>query len=485
MPQTLAMSVFVLASTLLWGTLTIGHDWGDDFAGYILQAVSIVEGRLHEFIETNSFTIFQSSHLLAPVAYPWGLPVMLVPLYAVFGPNPVALKSIGVVFFLFFLLLLWIGFRRYHSDPWRIALVSLFGFNPNFLTFVDSILSDIPFLLVSTFAVLLIGRLVVENRCLISPVYDGILLGMAIAAAFLIRTNGVLLLVTLAFAQLMVAIFKCGTARHWTYILPHLTFLSSALAWNAIFPDATSSYGVQLKELSLELVGHHLIYYLKIPQLFFIRGVPFFRLVTVVFTFLAVIGVISRYRSDYHVVFYVALTFLVYVLWPPTQGLRFMFPVLPFYISFALTSLERYALGPVRTAVSMSPVVFVLSFFAMNSTYNAWENLSRSRVNLSGPYTPVSTEMFSFIAKNTDPESTVVFFKPRLMRLMTGRSSVMINRADELSIGDYLAVCLVPHEVLNDQIPRKDLMRLLAEGSAQAMFANEQFIVFRLNKRGR
>jgi hypothetical protein len=42
---------------LLYGTLTTGHAWGDDFASYIMQARSLTENSAEEFIEANQFTI--------------------------------------------------------------------------------------------------------------------------------------------------------------------------------------------------------------------------------------------------------------------------------------------------------------------------------------------------------------------------------------------------------------------------------------------
>ncbi|PYV38351.1 MAG: hypothetical protein DMG09_12215, partial [Acidobacteria bacterium] len=73
--------VIIIASLFLGAsTLTRGHDWGDDFASYIMQAGSILSGRTREFVEHNSFTIFESSSQIGPVAYPWGYPLILSPI---------------------------------------------------------------------------------------------------------------------------------------------------------------------------------------------------------------------------------------------------------------------------------------------------------------------------------------------------------------------------------------------------------------------
>ena len=95
-------TLIIFSGVLGYATLTKGQSWGDDFASYIMQAQSVVEGNPNKFVEENGFTIVNSSQLLGPVAFPWGLPVLLAPLYRVFGPNMLALKSLNVVFFITF-----------------------------------------------------------------------------------------------------------------------------------------------------------------------------------------------------------------------------------------------------------------------------------------------------------------------------------------------------------------------------------------------
>src|SRR5215472_2110180 len=175
-PALPALLIISISALLLWSGLKNGHDWGDDFSAYIMQAKSIAEGKPSEFIDANHYTIEEQPAFIGPVAYPWGFPVLLAPFYALFGLNMIALKSVGVVCFLLFLFLLWSGFRNYHSDFWRLVLLCVFAINPTLLRFMDNILSDIPFLLASTFSILLIGRLVIERRRLISPACDQLLL---------------------------------------------------------------------------------------------------------------------------------------------------------------------------------------------------------------------------------------------------------------------------------------------------------------------
>ena len=124
----------VLSLSLLIGffSLTRGHEWGDDFASYVMQAASILNGTMDEFVERNSFTIFESSTQIGPVAYPWGYPLILTPLYAMKGVHPLTLKLAGLFFFAGFLICLYIIMNERLGQTESLLMVSLFAFkNPN------------------------------------------------------------------------------------------------------------------------------------------------------------------------------------------------------------------------------------------------------------------------------------------------------------------------------------------------------------------
>ena len=101
-----SLLIFIVLLSIAIGssTLTRGHEWGDDFASYIMQAQSIVDGRTKEFVEHNAFTISQSSILIGPVAYPWGYPLLLTPAIIFKGIHPLTLKLPGLFFFVGFLI---------------------------------------------------------------------------------------------------------------------------------------------------------------------------------------------------------------------------------------------------------------------------------------------------------------------------------------------------------------------------------------------
>ena len=511
--QTTAILTLLLGGigTLLLTGLTNGHNWGGDFSAYILQAKSIVDGDPRHFIEVNSRMMTESMSPVGPDAYPWGLPVLLAPVYAIFGLNVIALKLVGAVCFLLFLALLWIGFRQHHSVLWRVMLICLFGLNPTMLKFVDQILSDIPFLLLSTLSVMLIGVVVVEKRRLISRCCDLALLGVAIAAAFLIRTNGLILLVTLGITQLVVALQNVTPrkAEHkdWKTLirsifpkepriavsefgmntLPHATFIVIVLIWRVFLPEGGSSHALLLEGISPDIIKDNFYHYLTISTKFFV-GVSYYKFVYGVTILFAVMGMLKRYKSDYHMIVYMFLTILLYLLWPFTQGLRFLFPILPFYFSFVMTSLaggvpavsKKREWSRAREAICILCVIVVLFYFGRQSVINSIDNLNRNRASSYGPFAKTSTEMFSFVEENTEPESTVIFFKPRVMRLMTGRKSTLVIDSNEISRGDYL--CLYFPRKVHHQISPHEAEALAGRQLIKLLYRNRDFAVYRLTR---
>src|SRR5215211_7823026 len=158
MQNRLMFIVVVISLIIGAGTLRRGHEWGDDFASYIMQAKSVVNGTTSEFVEHNSFTIFQSSIQIGPIAYPWGYPLILTPAYIIKGINPLALKLPGLFFYAGFLVCLYLLLTTRLTETESLLIVALFAFNPLLLQFLDQILSDIPFLFFSTLSLLLMTR---------------------------------------------------------------------------------------------------------------------------------------------------------------------------------------------------------------------------------------------------------------------------------------------------------------------------------------
>ncbi len=480
--------IIVLSGFLLITTITHGHNWGGDFSAYIMQCKSILEGNIQSYLTSNQYTIEQSSAPMGPIAYPWGFPLLLTPVFAFFGNNIYVLKFLGLILYLLLLIALWSIFRKTHTGIGFILLVSLFAFNPTMLSFVNNVLSDLPFLLVSTIGAWLIQRIVVGNKIISSSIWELIFLGIIIAFAFAIRTNGLLLLGVLGLSYLMFFLYQKGNGTFsdftkWKYLfwalLPFITFFLFQLIWKTYFPSGGGSHLELLKKVSVSSINGNIHYYIELLSTFF--PIKHSLVIFGITMPLLVIGMFNRYRSDYPYIIYILLTLLLYIIWPYKQGLRFLFPILPFYISFIISGYE-ILIGNIEIKkkyilyILYLPIVLLLVSFLSKDIDRMKNNLKKYTDIKSGPYSLKSQELFSFVRDYTEKNSTIIFFKPRVMRLFTNRNTIMISNPEQLNRGKYL--CL--RKIRGYKNINKKVEYMQSKGQAELKFENRDFKVYKL-----
>jgi hypothetical protein len=97
------IGLFIITASLI---LNYDHKWGGDFSAYIMQADALLNHSVQQYLKENSFIVFNSNVVVGPSAYPWGYPLVLLPVYSLFGLNPILLKLPNILFFALFLLFL-------------------------------------------------------------------------------------------------------------------------------------------------------------------------------------------------------------------------------------------------------------------------------------------------------------------------------------------------------------------------------------------
>jgi len=487
--KTVIVLTFMLLTSALLGSsvLTRGHFWGDDFAAYIGQAQSILRGEMDRFTERNAFTVTKSSHepghQMGPAAYPWGFPLILVPIYALIGLDPLALKLPGLLTYLAFLLVFFLLTKRRFTLIESLLVVSLFAFNPELLLFLDNILSDIPFLFLSTLAILLADIYTQETQDKRRLIF-AVITGVAIFAAVFVRTQGLLLLGAVLLWQ-GIRFLQGRETRRQTAIESFITLAGFGVLWGAssvIFPGGQTSYLSLYSDFSMNIFFDNIIRYSQLFDQFFL-GLPGSGFVFGVFAMLFFIGVVSRWKDDLLFVLYAGLYLLVLWSWPEWQGFRFLFPMLPFFVYFAFWGFKA-VLGKLDRkqktlggSIGYAFLLFVLGGFLVVAGSNAYGNL-RSGREINGPFDPYSIETYDFIKGNTSPDSIIVFFKPRAMRLMTDRDSLALTECERMMEGDYLALSKKVGENLQIPPERIDECKLPLE----MVFQNRRFIVYKLLK---
>ena len=484
-------AIVVLSAALAIAMLTTGHDWGDDFASYIIQAASILSGTERQVTARTALTMHESSRAIGPIAYPWGFPTALAPMYVVCGGLDIlCLKLVNPPFFALFLLAFF-PFLTHRLGLFDSALVlSVLAFSPALLSFQNNVLSDIAFLFFSTLSVLLIDRLIVTPRRAEGSARGNVWLGTVLFLAAFVRPNGVLLVATLCLTQAVMCVPLGSHRQTWrrdlpVALIPHLVFGLLTGAAVLLFPSGEASSLAMLKEVSVVGLVDNVSVYAALPVEFF-NGVsyPFDNILYGVVLPFMIAGAVRYHRTDVHALIYVGLTLVLYIVFPFQQGLRYVFPVLPFLIycsyrgmlasAFALTDRYRRAGERLTRGLWMT----VLAVFVMTSFDATRANLANQRAADDGPFESSSTQLFDFIRSRTAPADVIIFFKPRAMRLMTDRDALLIDRCDRLDRGDYVAIR--KQDGTPDQVPAKDIAACGPPLDPAPVFANQQFVVYRI-----
>lgn len=493
--STVPLLAFVIVSSaaISIGMMTRDSSWGDDFAGYILQAQGIVAGNMQEVVARNLFTIQNSPHTLNPANYPWGFPLMLAPIYAIFGVKILAFKLVLTFSYACFLGAFFLLARSRLTDLESVILTGVLAYNPVMLSEGQGeVLSDIPFTLFSTVALWLMVRR--RDRVMGSrdDLLAAIVMGTAIFAAVFVRPNGILLLVPLAATQVshLRACSHSGAEPRKclaSIAIPYATLVSlyGLQAW--IFPSSP------IRDVSFSLapasIWAELRYYFWLPAYFWHQlgwAAPYI--------FLALLvshgySLMVHGKRDLPLHLYTLATFALYVSFPYRQGARYLYPVWPVFLIFAFDGMKAAAMSLGATdrrwaSPLVSTIWLALGVVSLGlSVQLAWKNMAANRSIPGlwyGAFSPGSTAMFDFVRHHTPADSVVTFFKARAMRLRTGRDSFETTDCRDLVKADYLVSAKDYGDY--EQIAPEALATCKATVNLKLLYDKDGFAVFQVNR---
>lgn len=490
--------ILLTAGLLAFFALEQGHDWGGDFALYLRQAQSLLDGTGEELLAFNSYAMNNSTQgtgsnpQIGPHLYPWGFPILLAPLVAVAGMAVMPAKILIIGFFLLTLLAAYQLLLPRLGRSYTLLLVALLAFNPYLLKTTNVIISDIPFFFFALLSLIFIEKTLGYRELFINKWVTYILTGFLIFFSFLIRTNGIVLLGVLGLGHLFLWYqplrhhFSQTLKKEWKELLPYASFAVSFVFKGMLLPSGSGSHLAFLARLTPGKLAWNLMYYTELPASFFEGAVFPMLLYGVTIPFL-LLGIWRRLKvmPDALYLIYSATSLLIFVLWPPVQGLRFIFSLLPFYLYFVFVGItevqKSFMLTSERGIRNQGWVpVFCLvvgGMFLISSSSMAFSNYPERNIT-EGPYTPESTEAFAFIKTHTSPEEEILFWKPRPFSFLTGRQALRVTSLKEVmeGKGDYL---LFYKQVDFGQLPVEELDEL--SGMVKPSFENDFFVLYRLH----
>lgn len=225
-----------------------------------------------------------------------------------------------------------------------------------------------------------------------------------------------------------------------TYLLPYFVVGSLWLAFSLILPSGESSYLLQFSSSTfITSLKDNISYYFHLMEQF-LTGLPSVQILYGFLLAFLLIGLIAKSKKDYTLIIYSVFTIGLYLLWPAEQGLRFIFPIIPLFVYFSFQGMKTGFSsldGNYRKAgmaISYLFWIVVLIVFVANSGKLIQANLETNRQE-SGPFDTYSADMFKFIRTDTPSSSVIIFFKPRVMHLLTDRNAIRIYTCNELMRG--------------------------------------------------
>jgi len=423
---TALLIVAIVALYLL--TIRPGQGWFGDFAMYVSHAKNIVEAR--DYADTGYIRNPLYPHL-SPQAYPPVFPLLLAPVYAAFGLNLAAMKVLVIVFFGLALWMIDRALKDRLGLGGRLVLLGMLGLNPCFWQFKDDIVSDIPFLFLTYLSLWSIHTNSTHpERTLRRQMCFGILTGLIMYLAFATRSVGLVLLPCVLAYEIL------RTRRIGVPIGVAAATMLAGVAVQNLLVGSTSQY---LETLMIylvpgavgEIAPHVARAWPRGVAELWVNGHTMFAawVVTAIASGLALVGYIAVIRRRWTVFEVFAPLYLLAVLpWPLAQDLRFLVPVVPLYLYYAIEG-WRLLTGklPARLNLAASIAICLVVagiYVSRYATLNpGWKGPSVTD--------PSSDELFTFIRNYTDPSDTLVFAKPRVIALYTGRRCAATRPKDD------------------------------------------------------
>lgn len=409
----------LLLLPILFINVKDSHDWGDDFAQYLIQARNIVE---HRPQTDNGLLISEKDPAYAIEAYPIGFPLLIAPIYKAYKLSVFPYNVFNSIILFCFGFICFEFFRRRMNMFISILLALLFCYNPQTIYLKQQILSEIAFSALFLFTFLWSESKYYHKK------YSWIVTGLILCFLVSIRLAGIAALAGLIVFELFKFIKTKKQEVSYTrikyLIFSIVSFVIFFTLLNGIlFPvhigNLFGFYSNAFGRYDIQVLDNFRFYYdiSKYLLPFFGKWIPS---IWIVLSLAGWIIHLIKYKSlaDYIFPFYI----LIILFYPYSNaGLRFLIPILPllfFYfgylIYFSFNSFFKHS----ETVIALVFVIFLSGYVSPIMGYIHLQSIPEE-----GPETEMSKELFKFL-KTTDTTSAMVFCKARAMSLYSDRSSL-------------------------------------------------------------
>jgi len=466
-------AVIAFIGIFYFSTIRSGQYWGDDWAMYIHHARNIAEGRSYQ----DTGYIYNPHYPdLGPRNYPPVFPLLLAPVYHVFGLNLEAMKLEIVVIFLAFLLTFFFVFRNETPFHYLVATISVLGFNPFMWEFKDAVVSDIPFLFFLYPSLYFMQRAYQQNTWGRHQLLPAFLVSLLAYLSYGTRAIGIALIPALLLTDLI------RFRKLTRFSIMVTVFFGLLVALQAAVLHSESSYLDQFAFGLKAVVRNFPIYVRALSMLWDSGGCKVFRVSLFIgVSGLSIFGYLKKARDKVTIFEVFAPVYLLCILlWPQLQGLRYLLPVVPLYILYSFMGINR--LNSMRSGKLERPV-FLVMVMAIAVTYAVKYSKTNYGPIMEGIDKEETTELFNFIKHGTDKSDVFVFRRPRALSLFTERSATVYHQTQEdAQLWDYFRKIGATYVIvgpIDEPFFREFVER--NKDKLCAVYSNADFKVYRIN----
>ncbi len=368
-----------------------------------------------ELYEANKYSMQNSITEVGPYLYPLGFPILITPIYAVWGLDFILLKVICCLFFLGSLPLIF-RFMKPRLDNYYYALVltALLAFNGYFTNFGNNILSDFPF-----FYFLFLSFYLFDKK---ESFWKQLLLGACIFYTYLIRDVGLFLIPTYLAFQFSQR--KTSNTKWSVKLLPVALFLVLFSISKALIPPGGENHvHMILSEFSWALLIDNIHYYLLLFSKFFFFGQEYLS-IGILVSVLVLMGVLSSFSKTWPFALFLTTNLFMLIIWPSQQGMRFIFPILPFLTLYLIKSFKIIA---DQVLLSAKNRYRILMAFCLLFVFKTVLDTFKYPTAPNQVYTDEMQEIYNYVVNNIPETETIGATKPRVLALFSNAKSVVMD----------------------------------------------------------
>jgi hypothetical protein len=490
----IAIALSLTSGVLCMLTLNKGLDWGADYSVYMQQGFQLANG------------------VVAGVHEAWGYSAMLAVIYAIFGYNTVDYSTLiyykipSVICFALIVFFLFLFFSKRFSLRWSAFLTILFGFNPNLIAFNNYIWTDIPHMLFCVVSIICIYEFLNSNETKRQIIF-AVLAGINIYIANVIRAAGIALLIALLIVQviyLLVHIWQkkksvtClielpEKSKLYIQFLPYAVYVVLTLCTMLIVPYYSTGASVS-RYASASVLIRNFGYYFNLLFSEFLAPFSPFHILSFSVAWVAVpLFIIGIYRSigrDIVSVIYFCFMFISMLFVWALNGIRYTFPLLPFFVLFIAVGAKTAVIAVSKTyhlQVRLKRIIAIgaltLSVFLLvGSADDAYSNLSNNREWDRFAFSTDAIATYEYIQNETGEAAEIVFYKAPVVELNTERTSTREITRDR-ALEQYLLITYDPsneHQYIPDEYATEQTLESALNLDLQIVYENDRFALYRI-----